>query len=244
MGTTYTEWHLQLIDGRKSSHGASVTIDDDTGVYDVLTAGDPARITLYSDENGTSLSAPATMSNGIMRFYTASSVTSVDITLLTANGHAFFLEDITPSNHRVVVYPDKMESILILPYKVVGASEAVVDTGFDLSANMLVKDVWLHTTTLGTGAVLDVGTSTDADGFLDGITVDATGYLAAAVFEEVPTSAHQLGALIASTTGKNVRKLHRRANATSGANIVYTNTTSSSTAGAGYVYLNYMRIPT
>ena len=244
MSATYTEWQIQLIDGRKSSHGASVAIDDDSGVYDVLTAGDPARITLYSDENGTSLTAPATMSNGIMRFFTAITVTSVDITVLTANGHAFFLEDITPSNHRVVVYPELIHQTLIMPYKVVGASEAVVDTGFDQSANMLVREVWLHTTTLGTGAVLDVGNSTDTDGFLDGVTVDATGYLAAAVFEEAPGSAHQFGALIASTTGKNVRKLHRRANATSGANITYTNTTISSTAGAGYIYLNFMRIPT
>lgn len=244
MSANYTEFYVQLIDGRKSSHGASVTIDDDTGVYNVLTAGDPAEVTLYSDDRGTSLANPATMTDGIMRFYADMTVTSVDITILTASGHAFFLEDITPSDHRVVVYPDKMEQVLILPYKVVGASETVVDTGFDLSANMLTRDVLLHTTTLGTGAVLDVGTSTDPNGFLAGVTVDATGYLAAAVLDETAASAHQLGALLASTTGKNVRKLHRRANATSGANIVYTNTTSSSTAGAGYIYLNLIRIPT
>jgi hypothetical protein len=117
----------------------------------------------------------------------------------------------------------------------------VVDTGFDIGAGMLVKDMWLHTTTLGTGAVLDIGTSTDTDGFLDGVTVDATGFL---VIQETAASAHQIGALIASATGANVRKLHKRANATSGANIIYTNTTSSSTAGSGYIYLEYRRVPT
>ena len=244
MASNYVEWYIQLIDGRKSGGGASVPIDDDTGVYNVLTADDPAEITIYSDDKGTSGSNPGTMSNGIIQFWTDVSTTSVDISVLTANGHAFFLEGLSRSDGRVVVYPERLEQLLIMPYKVVGASETVVDTGFDISAKMLVKDVWLHTTTLGTGTVLDIGTSTDTDGFLDGVTVDATGYLAAAVFEENPGSAHQLGALLASTTAKNVRKLHIRANATSGANIVYINTTVSSTAGAGYIYMKYDRIPT
>lgn len=238
--SNYKEWYIQLIDGRKN-----IPIDDDSGVFNVLTAGDPAELTIYADGQGTSASNPGTMTNGVIQFWTASSVTSLDLSVLTANGHAFFLQSVANSDHTIIVWPDTFGQYnLIIPYSYSGASETIVDTGFDLGAKMMVRECFLHTHTLGTGMVLDVGTSTDSDGFLDGVTVDATGYLAAAVFEEAPGSAHQIGALLASTTGKNVRKLHIRANATSGANIVYINTTSSSTAGRGYIILQYTRMPT
>lgn len=235
----YTEYYLQLINGRTGA-----PIDDDTGLYNVLTADDPSEITLYSDTNGTSQANPGTMTNGIIRFFTAVATTSVDISILTANGHAFFLEGITPSNHRVVVMPDEINNMLILPYQVVGASETIVDTGFDLSAKMMVKDVFLHVTTLGTGAVLDVGTSTDSDGFMDGVSAATTGYPATVLEEALVSTSSLIGALLTVATGPYVRKLHTRANATSGANIVYTNTTISSTAGEGYIYISYMRTPT
>ena len=239
MASNYVEWYIQLVDGRTMT-----PIDDDSGTYNVLTENDPSEVTIYSDERGTSGSNPGTMTNGVIQFWTDSATTTVDISVLTANSHAFFLESITRSNGRIVVWPESIRNTLIVPFQVVGASETIVDTGFDISAKMAIRDVFLHVTTLGTGAVLDVGTSTDSDGFLDGVTVDATGYLAAAVFEEAPGSAHQYGALIASTTGKNVRKIHMRANATSAANIVYINTTVSSTAGEGYCYIIYDRMPT
>lgn len=238
MSASYTEWQFQLFNTRTRK-----PIDDDSGVCNVLTADSPVELTIYSDAAGTSGSNPLTFTNGIVRFYTASSITTADLSLLTDQGHSCFVENATPSMHRIDIDPERIFQELIIPYIVVGASEAVVDTGFDIGAGMLVKDMWLHTTTLGTGAVIDIGTSTDTDGFLDGVTVDATGFLAATL-QETPTSAHQIGALIASTTGANVRKLHKRANATSGANIIYINTTSSSTAGSGYIYLEYRRVPT
>ena len=235
----FTEWWFQLIDQR-----TNLPIDDDTGVYNVLTVNDPSELTIYSDDDATSKTNPGTITNGEMRFWTADTVTTLDLSLVTANSVALFVESLTPSDHRVVINPDAFVCQMVIPYVVVGASEAIVDTGFDISANMLVKDCYVHVTTLGTGANLDIGTSTDSDGFVDGITVDATGY-PVALLEEVLTSATKIGALISiALTADYARKLHKRANATSGANIVYTNTTSSSTAGEGYIYVTYQRIPT
>lgn len=234
----YTEYYFQLIDGRKGA-----PLDDDSGVYNVLTADDPSEVTIYSDSNGTAGSNPGTMSNGIIRFFTANTVTSVDVSILTANGHAFFLEGVTPSDHRIVVMPEAIHNTLILPYQVVGASETVVDTGFDLSANMLVKDVFVHVTTVGTGAALDIGTSTDTDGFVDGVLVTTTGWPASLLEEALVSTSSLIGAYLANITGTDVRKLHVRANATSGANIIYINTTISSTAGEGYIYINFQRLP-
>ena len=238
MASNFKEWQLQLVNER-----TGLAIDDDAGTYNVLTQNDPSEVTLYSDENGTSQANPGTMSNGVIRFFADSATTTVDISVLTSNGHAYFLEDITQSQHRICVLPEKMENTLIIPYQVVGASELIIDTGFDILSNMLIKDVFLHVTTLGTGANLDIGTSTDSDGFADGVTVDATGF-PTALLNEVLTSAHQFGALLSiALTAAYVRKLHVRANATSGANIVYTNTTSCSTAGEGYIYVIYNRVP-
>lgn len=240
MASNFTEWSIQLMDGRLNR-----PISDSAGVVNVLTAGGPSEVTIYSDSSGTSASNPGTLSNGIFRFWTQSSVTSVDLSVLTSNGHAFFLEDITPSNHRVVVWPENSGLYnLIIPYQVVGASEAIVDTGFDILGNMLIKDCFVHVTTLGTGATLTVGTSTASTGFANGFSAASTGYPVTLLEEANVSTSSLLGSLLANGTGTFARKLHRRANSTSGANIVYTNTTSSSTAGEGYIYLTYQRIPT
>jgi len=239
MASNYVEWYLQLIDGRTGA-----PINDDTGVYNVLTQNDPSEVTLYSDDTGTSQANPGTMTDGIIRFFTDSGTATVDISVLTANGHAFFLEDVgVNTHHRIVVWPDQSEYTLILPYTFSGASETVVDTGFDISANMMIKDMFIHVTTAMTGGVLDIGTSTDTDGFVDGVSAATTGYPATLIEEAIVSGSSLHGTLLAETTGGYTRKMHVRANATSGSTIMYENTTSSSTAGEGYIYVVYRRIP-
>jgi hypothetical protein len=239
--SNFQEWRIQLVDGRTMK-----PIDDDAATYVVLTENSAVKATLYSDGQGTSLSQTSglTTTDGVMRFWTASTVTAVDITILTAQSHSFFLESLSVSDAHVTVWPETCGLYnLIIPYLVVGASEAIVDTGFDILAKMLIKDCFIHVTTVGTGAALDIGTSTDSDGFADGVSVATTGMPISLLEEALVSGSSLLGALIAYTTSGALRRLHRRANATSGANIVYTNTTSSSTAGSGYIYLTYQRIP-
>ena len=243
MGLALTEWQFYLYDRQDS--GVDTPIDDDSGVINILTADDPSEATIYADAAGAATASnPMTFTDGKVRFWTADTVTSLDITGITAKGHAFFRQGVTPSDHRIVIQPNQMLHTAVIPYQVVGASEAIVDTGFDILANMLIKDVWLHVTTVGTGASLDVGTSTASDGFLNGVSVATTGYPVTALEEALVSTSSLIGALLANVTGTDVRKLHKRANATSGANIVYSNTTSLSTAGEGYIYVNYIRVPT
>jgi len=236
--SNFAEWDIQLVSQRTMK-----PIDDDSGVYNVLQANDPSEITLYSDGNGTSASNPGTMTDGRFTFWADSATTSVDISVLTSTGHAFFLEDVSQSDHHIEVNTEKMENTLIIPFQVVGASEAVVDTGFDILDNMLMKDCWIHITTLGTGAVLNIGSSTTNGGFASGVSVAATGWPVTLIDEALVSGSSLIGTFLALGTGTNVRKLHKRANATSGANIIYINTTSSSTAGEGYIYLTYLRLP-
>ena len=237
MSASYTEWQFQLFNTRTRK-----PIDDDSGVCNVLTENSPVELTIYTDDQGTSGSNPMTFTNGIVRFFTASSVTACDLTMLTATGHSIFIESATPSMHRIDIDPDRMVQKLVLPYLIVGASEAVVDTGFDIAANMLIKDIEVDVFAVGTGAVLTVGTSTTTTGF--GFVSAATTGIPAALLEEALVSASAgFGSLLTVLTGPYVRKKHIRANATSGANIIYSNTTSSSTAGSGYIYLTYDRLP-
>jgi hypothetical protein len=237
MSASYTEWQFQLFNTRTRK-----PIDDDSGVCNVLTENSPVELTIYSDENGTSASNPLTFTNGVVRFWTTAGTTACDLTLLTATGHSCFIESATPSMHRIDIDPDRTLYKLVIPYLIVGASEAVVDTGFDIAANMLMKDIEVDVFAVGTGATLTVGTSTTTTGF--GFVSAATTGIPAALLEEALVSASAgFGSLLAVLTGPYVRKKHIRANVTSGANIIYSNTTSSSTAGSGYIYLTYDRLP-
>lgn len=239
MAVGFTEWYIQLFNTRTRA-----PIDDDTGTCAVLTDGSPAAITTYSDANGTALTNPITFTNGIVRFYTADTTTSVDLSLLTATGYAVFAESVTPSMHRIDVNPELMTQKLVVPYVFnATVTGAVVDTGFDLSASMLVKDVEVDVFTVATGGVLTVGTSTTTTGFCTGVVASTTGFPATLLEESLVSTSSVWGTFLAVATGMYVRKKHIRANATSGANIIYQNTTSSSTAGNGYIYLTYDRMP-
>ena len=220
-------------------------IDDDSGICNVLTDGSPVELTIYSDDHGgTAAANPITFTNGVIDFWTSDTVTSVDLSILTSTSHALFVESLNESQHRVDIDPERITQKVVIPYLVVGASEAIVDTGFDLNANMLVHDIEVEVVTLGTGAVLDIGTSTDSDGFADGVVASTTGFPITMLEEALVSGSGLFGLLLANPTGTSVRKKHIRANATSGANIVYTNTTISSTAGHGYIFLKFDRIPT
>lgn len=235
----YTEWYFQLFNTQTRQ-----AIDDDTGIVNVLTENSPVEITIYSDDRGTTASNPLTLTNGVARFFTADSVTAVDLSVLTSTSYAVFVESFVPSNHRVDIDPNRIQQKVVIPYIVVGASEAVVDTGFDIAANMLIKDIEVDVAAVGTGAVLLVGTSTVTSGFCIGVAVSTTGIPATLLEEANVSSSAVFGQYLANGTGTFVRKKHVRANSTSGANIIYSNTTSSSTAGNGYIYLLFDRIPT
>lgn len=176
MASNFVEFYVQLVNQR-----TGLPIDDDSGLYNVLTAGDPAELTAYSDDRGTSLTLPATMTNGIIQFWLDVATTSCDITILTAGGRSYFLQGITISNHRIEVNTESSTYRFIVPYEMtVTADGGVFGTGFELVKGMKVKDVFLHKTDvvegLGSGMVLDVGTSVNPNGFVDGITASATGF--------------------------------------------------------------------
>ena len=181
MASNFIEYYVQLYDERLDK-----VIDDDTGIFCVLQAAVPLKQTAYSSNTGTALTQPATMTNGVIQFWIDSATTSVDLSVMTAGGRSYFLEAVTPSQHRINVDTNKESYVLVGAYAVLSAhGDAVVSAVFapqsgGLPAGIRIKDVYVHKTTLGEGVgaglLLDLGVSGDPDGFVDGITASATGY--------------------------------------------------------------------
>ena len=236
----FTEWFFNLVDAR-----TDVSIDDSTGRCYVLTVNTPTVATIYSDDLGTSKTNALTFSGGVARWYMADTVTSVDLSMVTADGASVFIQGFTPSLHRVKVDPDKVMQTMVIPW-IVGASGAQIASNFSLTTAMLVQNVYMSCSTLQTLGVMDFGTSTTPTGFIVGATFGATGWRC---LDEATSAAAGgfIGALLATSatitlTSVGQRTIHVPANGTSGLSLCWQNNTATSLAGKGFFYLEYKRI--
>jgi hypothetical protein len=240
MASNFVEFYLQMVDTRLNR-----PIADSTGKVQVLTVSSPALATVYSDAVGTTATNPLTLTNGAVRFFADVSVTAVDVSVITANGHSAFLSAITPNNHRINIDPDRIGHTAVVAWQVT-ASGVTADTGMKFPQAVRIKDAFLRVTVPCSGSVLDVGNSTAAaSGYIASATVEVTGYR---IVDEGSTTLGLRGnTLNNAVTGtlQNIMKYYVPANATSALSIIYAMTTSlTASAGAGgYVYLVYDRLP-
>lgn len=238
MASNYLEFQINVLDARLNR-----PIADSTGKYTVLTAGSSTAATCYSDAQGTALTLPATLNNGVARFFVDSSVASVDFIVLTATGQARYMRGMTQSNQNVRIDPEQIPQRLYLPFTT-SLSGVVYPTGFSLSQSMLVKDAKLRINTVDATAVVDVGVSTGAAKFLLGCTVATTGYRGS--LDESISAVAILGSALALTaTNANVRKYYISPDATTGLPIVFQNATASGGTAApaqGFIILEYERL--
>lgn len=243
-----TEWDLQLINWRTGR-----PISGDVGTYQIMTADDPSLVTIYAKEDSSSgvTSSTGTLVGGRFRFFTDNSVTSVDISILH-DGRGYFLEGVTPSQHRLLVDPERTDSKLVFPIQLTGATDSTINLAvFTLPANVAVRDCFIHISTIATTAtLLQVGTSMTVSGFITLANGEVAGLRAIVEQDLSITATLGAGALVGpllreSTTNSRLAKFYVRANATSGASIVWVNNTEVvNTAGEGYVYLSLERSPT
>ena len=177
------EYYLQLINTRTKR-----PVDDDTGVFQVYTVGSPTRATIY-DAAGVRLTQSVqfgnfvsrTMTDGKISFYAAASVTSVDISVLTAGGRSYFLKGVTPSQHRVDVDPEQTEFTLVVGTNDSASSTAQRQLGFQAKKGMIIHDVFVKVTTAFVGAAtasnrLNIGVAGSSSGLAKLFDVSATGY--------------------------------------------------------------------
>lgn len=274
MASNYVEFYLQLIDERLGT-----PINDDTGLFCVMQAAVPLKQTAYSDAQGTALTQPATMTDGKIRFFIDSATTTVDLSVLTASGRAFFIEAVTTSQHRIPVNTNRDNYQLVGSWAILSAhGDTVVSAVFapfsgGLPAGIMIKDVFVHITTLGAGVgaglLVDFGVSGDPDGFIDGTSASATGYFlnvgdytnatgspGGMFVSGVQTRGALLcefgtGLLTATTAGVRgflSRKPYMISLVTTTNNLVFaisgTSALTTATGARGYVFYEYSIIPT
>ncbi len=262
MGLLLNKWSFQLVDVTQSH--AQSAIDDDTGKIMVLTEDAPDSPVIYTDENGTTLTETGgigvlTLTNGRVTFYTAATVTAVDLTGITADGRAIGINSVSSSQGRILINPHRTYQTVAVPFGPNNNSEQ--DTGLDLPANCLMTawDVALRVTTLDATEDINVGilsseSGGDADGFIavapvgtagfveligqttGGTTIDFTGvgYVGALLASKIT------GSDAVATNGGFSSKMYRTDGTAK--SISYTGSTGSDTA-AGYVYLSWRRLP-
>jgi len=257
MSAGFTEYYIQL-----KSKRTKLPIDDDSGTYIVMTAGSPTLRTIYSNEFGSTTPTYAvtgvaqTMTNGIIRFWTATSSTEdsagVDITILTANGQAIFVDGLLPSDHSIEVDEEKMEQLLIFPYynylptpfvsASVTATGSAWSPGFALPAQALVKDAWVKTYVLGTGATHSFGISGTPSGLVAKATTAVTGiHYANNPIYTAGTDTFMRGTLLLDSLTNLNRVPYVCPAATT---LVFINNTVTTLAAAtGWVYISYDKVP-
>jgi hypothetical protein len=250
MANGYTEYKVQLVNAR-----TKMPINDDTGKFIVLTADSPVLAAIYTDEIGTApafvaTNVASTMTDGVIRFFTASSVESVDLSIVTAAGQSIFVAGVTPSQHRVEVDTERLSQIMVLPYynyiptpfvsASVTATASVWGQGIAIPAKSLVKDCWAKVVTTGTAAVRSFGVSATASGLLGVVTGDVTGYKYAVEPQALSaTATFCKGILFVSAT--SVIKTPFLASAATSP-VFFNLTVTTLAADTGYVYISYDRL--
>jgi hypothetical protein len=248
MASNFVEFYVQLVNKRTQS-----PIDDDTGLFSVLTAGTGSPATIYSSSAGTAIVYTAatlanTMTNGVIQFWVDSSVTTVDLCVVTASGQSVFISGLTKSQHRIEIDTEKIRNVMVVPFCLTAAGSltatgSVWANGYSIPANSQVHDCFLRTSTLGTTALLNIGVSGTPSGYIIAGPVSATGYAFAEELLVSVTAILSRGALLMATAATS--EFMRRSPIYSGVTaIVYNNTTSTTLVGAaGWIYIVYDKLP-
>lgn len=259
-----TEWSFHLVDVTKNLGASMPGIDDDIGKMVVLTEDIPDSPALFSDAIGATQIAETagigvvTFRDGLVRFWTASTVTALDICGITADGRTFSFNSVTPSQHVIPVNPFHALQLAVIPF---GPSVAETDTGLDLAINSLitVTDVKLRVTTADAARTLGFGLLTgeaggNANGFMVGALMTTVGFVellpqitGGTNIDFVGTryigdllSTSIVGADAVATVGGFTPKVYRTDGVAK--SLTYTGSAGTTTA-AGYVYLSYRKLP-
>lgn len=268
MANQRREYFLQLINTRTKR-----PVDDDSGTYQVYTAGSPDRATirdaadatLTQEVVGTSF-VGRTMTDGQIRFFTNLSVSSVDVSILTAGGRSYWLKAVTPSQHRVDVDPEAQNYVLAVGINEKASSTTVRPLGFQLRKGMVIQDVVVRVTSKFDGAAaasseFNLGRSGDPDGFVKACNASVTGFFSfhglvssTGIVREHTLYGADLLSYRLSSTGNTVgvdwyvKKNYLAKTGVASNNLVYqrgTALTASITAQSGkaYVYYLYTLLP-
>ena len=177
------EWYLKLINSR-TKQWLNTTIN-----YQVYNNNLPTRPSIFGLDgaentnevqvtNGIFISE--TNTDGTVHFYTARSISALDLSVQTIGGRSYFLKNVNSSMHSLEVDPEKSEYMLTIAFNDNASVTTVRSLGFQLKLGMILKDVLvdIKTAFLGATAVsntVNLGVSGNISGFYAGLKMSAVG---------------------------------------------------------------------
>ena len=188
-------YRIQLED-----HVTQAVIETAGGVCYVAAAGASSKVAISATLTGAQATSnnPVALTNGLIEFYTANSVNSVDLYIMAPGGQFVVAKGIEPSGpNELFVDTNQKNQVAVIPFDIADTTAATeTDTGFDLPQNAAVMPVGLgvHTVTVDATEDIDVGilaseSGGDADGFMDAVSVATAGMVAAEVGFNVGSNA-------------------------------------------------------
>ena len=216
-------YKLQLHD-RGIGHQSGPAIIGSGGVVTVCASGSPLQATIQ-DRAGAALANPVALTRGGVEFYCDSA--EVDLFILAPDGQFVTLWDVGPDEvNEVPVDRDRVDQMMVIPVHITDYPAAVeTDSGYDEPANAVFMadscGSGMRITAIDATETIDVGTTTDPNGFLAALAVGVHGVILT-----------PQGALLTTLLG----------HASTSEAIVITTTAGSDTV-QGYVHLAYKLLP-
>lgn len=220
-----------------------IAISESGGKVYVTAAGGTAKATLYTAA-GASLANPITPTNGSIEFYTADSVSSVDLYGLSPTGHGFVRKAVKSSGDAsLLIDATRLDSVLVIPFNIADTTAAAeTSTGFTLPG-AVQPNCHVDVVTTDATETIDVGTlstdSGDADGFMATIALDTAGYIKPTLLASGDTMGAYLSVLDSANAGDDAPE---QSSAVIGKQVTYTLTSGTDTA-AGFIVLPMMLRP-
>ncbi len=179
------------------SNHVGVSIAAAGGKVYVSAAGAIAKATLY-DSAGAALANPLTPTNGRIEFYTADSVSSVDLYVLSPTGHFQIFKAVKSSgDSNLQMDTSQLKTTIVIPvsYADQAGDNTETDTGFALPG-AVQPGVAVDVVTVDATETILFGTlstaSGDADGFATGLSIATAGYIGATLVNGAVTMGAKL----------------------------------------------------
>lgn len=199
-------YRMQLVD---LVTGAAIQTSG--GKAHVATADTAAKATTY-DVDGAALTNPVALTNGILDFYVADTVATVDLFIQAPSGHFVVVKGVAASGpNSIGIDKGRADTTMVIPFSSADATDATeFDTGFDLPTNALVlpAGVAIDVTNVAATETIEVGilsseSNGDADGFIDAISLTT----AATVPATLTNGSATLGVLLSVQDSANAGDL-------------------------------------
>lgn len=227
-------YRMQLLDLN------GVAIQAAGGKAYVAVNGDAQKATLY-DKTGAALANPVSLTNGILDFYVADTVSKVDLFVQAPGGQFTVMKNVLPSGpNSIIVDTLSRLQTYVIPFSIADTTaNTETSTGFTVptKAGISPAGVGIDVLTLDSGMTINVGTlasdSGDADGYIAGISLTSAVFVKATLTNGAVT----LGALLKVQDSANAGDAVPEPGYTmSGKTITYTLSASTDT-GEGFIFL-------